>query len=279
MKTYNNHSFQPAALLASITLFAAASSQVQTTIFTDNFNVAATASLDGSDQTGRHTGLVANDVLVRSGGVQMAIAGNQLTFKTADPAGRVRFQPVALPANTLYDFAAGTSGTAILGAGGFRFEFDWTPDNNTTFDNWVSLSAGYTAFDQTVRVNNSATDFGLLFRNTGETLFFDNGASAAGNNYDVSGGAFQRHATIDFTFGSFADGSAATANAYIDNVFVGSQNFTWDNNAGALYLELGNIGSVKQLDNISITAVPEPSSLALLGLAGLAALGFRRSKA
>jgi Carbohydrate binding module (family 6)/Divergent InlB B-repeat domain len=230
-----------------------------TTIFTDNFNIADTNSLDGSDQAGRHTGLVANDLLARSGGAQMEIASNQLTFKTGSPVtGIVRFQPVALPSGTLYNFGAGSSGSAMLGAGGFRFEFDWTPDNSTS-DSWVSLSAGYVSFEEAVRVNHSATDFGVLFRNNGGSQFFDNGATTAGNNFDVSGGAIRRHAKVDFTFESLADGSAVTAMTYVDNVLLGSRNFTWDSNNGVLYLELGNIGSVKQLDNISVTTLPAAS--------------------
>lgn len=278
MKKHTQSVLRTAGFAAAIALSAALSPASATVLYTDNFNVADTGSLDGSDQTGRHSGLLANDILLRSGGVQQAIAGNQLTFKTGDPSGRVRFQPTSLPANTLYDFAAGTSGTEILSAGGFQVDFDWTPDNNTA-GAWVSFSLGYTAFDQTVRINQAQTDFGILLRNNGETLMFDNSVGTAGSNFDVSGGAYQRHATIAFTFGSFADGSSVTANSYVDNVLVGTSNFTWDNNAGALYMELGNIESVKQLDNVSISTVPEPSSLALVTLAGAAVLARRRSKA
>lgn len=268
-----------AGFAAAIALSAALQSATASTLlYSDNFNVPDTNSLDGSDQTGRHSGLLANDILLRSGGVQQEIAGNQLTFKTADPTGRVRFQPTSLPANTLYDFAAGTSGTAILSAGGFQVDFDWTPDNNTA-PAWLSFSLGYTSFDETIRINQSQTDFGILFRNNGETVLFDNGAGTSGSNFDVSGGAYQRHATLTFAFGSFADGANVAANAYVDNVLVGTSNFTWDNNAGALYLELGNIESVKQLDNVSISTVPEPTSLALVALAGVSVLVRRRSKA
>lgn len=262
MKRTIQSAFRNALLIcASAVMAISANDSAAADIFTDNFNVADTNSLDGSDQTGRHTGLVANDVLLRSGGIQMAIAGNQLTFKdsgalvTFPRTGNIRFQPVALPENTQYDFAAGTSGTAMLGAGGFRFEFDWTPNDNSTGD-WISLSAGYTEFEVFLRVNDFTTDFGVLFRNSGGSQFFDNGEGTDGESFDVSDGPVQHHARVDFIFSSFADGSAVTATAYVDDVLLGSRNFTWDSNSGVLYLELGNIDSVKQLDNVSISTLP-----------------------
>jgi hypothetical protein len=267
------HSLPIVVLAASLGAASAAS-----VIYTDNFNIADTSSLDGSDQTGRHSGTAANDILVRSGGVQMTITSGSLDFKTADPAGRVRFQPTSLPANTLYNFAAGTTGSSIIADGGFRFEFDWTPDNTTNNDGWISLSAGYSSFDATVRVNQAATDFGILFRNTGGVNYFDGGSGFTGTSFDVSGGAFTRHATIDFLFGSFADGSNVTANAYVDSLLVSSHNFTWDGNGGALHLELGNLGSQKSLDNLSITTIPEPATTGLAVFAGCFAC-FRRRRA
>lgn len=254
------------------------SAHATTVIYTDNFNIDDTTSLDDSNQTGRHSGTAAGDILLRSGGVQMTITGGSLGFKTADPAGRVRFQPTSLPVNTLYNFAAGVTGSSILADGGFRFEFDWTPDNTTNNDGWVSLSAGYTSFDTTVRVNQTATDYGILFRNTGGVNYFDNGSASTGTSFDVSGGAFTRHASIDFYFGSFADGSNVTANAYVDSTLVSSHNFTWDGNSGALYLELGNLGSQKSLDNLSISTIPEPSAPGLAALAGVLAVGRRRRR-
>ncbi|MGL5019976.1 MAG: hypothetical protein ACRDBP_17715 [Luteolibacter sp.] len=262
MKRTNQSAFRNALLIcASAVMAISANDSIAAEIFTDNFNVADTNSLDGSDQTGRHTGLVAKDVLLRSGGIQMEIAGHQLTFKNRESfqtfprTGNIRFQPVALPANTHYDFASGASGTAMLGAGGFRFEFDWTPDNNSS-GNWISLSAGYTAFEVDLRVNDFTTDFAVLFRNSGGSQFFDNGEGTDGDSFDVSDGPVQRRARVDFTFSSFADGSVVTAKAYVDNVLLGSRNFTWDDNGGVLYLELANIDSVKQLDNVSISTLP-----------------------
>src|SRR3954468_21981555 len=49
-------------------------------LFTDNFDIPDTSSLDGSIQTGRHTGILASDLVLRSGGTQMAISSQQVDF-------------------------------------------------------------------------------------------------------------------------------------------------------------------------------------------------------
>lgn len=46
----------------------------------------------------------------------------------------------------MWNFASGAAGAQILADGGFRFEFDWTPLNNTT-DDWVCLNVGFNYLD------------------------------------------------------------------------------------------------------------------------------------
>lgn len=275
MKAYYRLAHKSTHWFASLALMASASlSSAATVIFTDNFNVGDAGSLDGSDQTGRNTGVVAG-IVTQSGGVQHSISSGQLNLinkPSWETRGHIRFADT----NGIYNFAAGASGATIAAAGGFRFEFDWTSTNNTS-GNWLSFTVGHTSVEEFQRVTDGATDFGVLFANNGGSQFFDNGAFlGSGTAFNVTP-LGQHHAMIDFTFGSFADSSAVVATVYMDNNLVGSQNFTWDNNGGILNMELATYEETRRLDNISISAIPEPSSLALFGLTGLA-LTVRRRK-
>jgi len=195
-------------------------------------------------------------------------------------SGRVRFQDAAaLPGDALWNFASGAGGSQILQDKNFRFAFDWTPADNTS-TNWISLSVGINVFDIATRVNDAQTDFGILFRNNGGTQLFDNGAATTGGNFNVPIVA-THHAQIDFSFTSFADGSNVIATPSVDGVPVGTPfTFQWDNDGGVMNLELGNLAGGTKLDNISIStvAVPEPSAVWLLAMAGVGVAAIRRRR-
>jgi hypothetical protein len=268
--------------LAALTFGITATSSHAALLFTDNFNIPDTGSLDGSDQTGRHAGIIASDVVLRSGGVQHTISGGQLNVLPTSGSpnvGRVRLQSAAaLPTSTMYDFGSGLGGAQMLADGGFRFEFDWTPPDNSS-NNWISFSLGANVFDQFVAVNSATTDFGIIFRNNGVIDTFDNGSGTSnGSTFDITN-VTQRHATLDFAFSSFADGSSVTASIMVDNVSVGAPLvFDWNGNASVINMEMASITTAKPVDNISISTIPEPSGAMLLGLAGLIATGRRRRK-
>ena len=266
--------------LAALALACTAALAPASVLFTDNFDIADTGSLDGSDQTGRHTGLIANDIVLRSGGIQHTISGGQLNV-LAPGLGRVRFQSAAaLPGNALYDFGSGAGAAQMLADGGFRVEFDWTPVNNTSTD-WICVNLGYNYFDTGVGVNQPSTDFGMLFRNNGGTQIFDNSVVVGTPSYAAPTVA-THHALIDFAFSSFADGSLITATPSVDGIAAGAPViFDWNGNAGVISLELGANDGTKRLDNLSIStvSVPEPTSLALLGLVGFAAASRPRRSA
>lgn len=275
MNQRTKHAFTKTASLALVVIGLTTALSAGAPLFSDNFNIPDTASLDGSDQTGRRTGLLANDVVSRSGGIQHSITGGQLDFLVAGGAdGRVRFHN-ANDLNVLWDFASGPAGTQILVDGGFRMEFDWTPTDNTV-DNWVSYTVGNNGLDAAIRVAALTTDFGILFRNDGRTQIFDNSVAVTGPNFDVSL-VRPHHAALDFSFSSFADGSNVSVIGSVDGVVLGpAWTFQWDGNTGVINMELGNLAQGTRLDNISLISVPEPTVPAILGFAGFAAVRRRR---
>jgi hypothetical protein len=93
--------------------------RAQTVIYTDNFDIPGITSLDGSDQTGRHTGLFATNVLGRCGGIQFTITSSNLNvFQTGGGSdGRMRFAASTNVSGT-WDWASGSAGLVITTAGG-----------------------------------------------------------------------------------------------------------------------------------------------------------------
>ena len=251
-------------------------------LFSDNFNTPDTGNLDLSDQTGRRAGLVPT-IQVRSSRVQHGIAGNQLNFLSVG-SGRIRFHDDSdndvNTAGGWHDWAAGAGGASILGEGTLRIEFDWSAGNDTS-TNWVSVNFGHNAEgagEPAMRVNDGGTDIGMLFRFNGETELFDNGANlGAQGSFTPSVGV--RHVSMEYTFGSFADGTSVSMVANVDGTQVYSgTGFTLDSNGGALHLELGTNENT-MIDNLvisSVTVVPEPTSIAMLALGGLGLLRRRR---
>ena len=226
----------------------------RTPILGDNFNAPDTANFDGSDQTGRRTGLLADSVQLRSSMIQHGITDNQLSMLVAGEA-RIRFHD-ANNLNNWWNWASGAAGTAITSEGGLRVEFDWTPADNTS-DNWISFNIGFpnSGGEPGMRITDPGTDFGILFRNNGGTQFFDNGVAETGDTFDVATVA-TRHVTLDYAFGSFADGAPVSVTAAVDGVPVLTNRvFNWAGNNGTLAMELGNLAAGTLIDNISISTL------------------------
>lgn len=240
-------------------------------LFGDNFNVPDTGNLDLSSQAGRRSGLDPA-IQVRSSMIQHGISGNQLNFLWAGgPTGRVRFHNDpdndVNTAGTWHDWAA-SNGTQILADGGLRVEFDWIA-GNTTSANWVAFNIGHNGDvgEPGFRVNDPSNDFGILFRFNGATEIWDNGGipGLSGSAAPVVG---LRHIMIDYTFNSFADGTSVAVSAWESGTNVHNGSFTWDGNAGQLYMELETLENTL-IDNLSFSTIPEPSGAALGLLCGL----------
>jgi hypothetical protein len=256
------------------------STQSEGTLFLlDNFNAPDTNNLDLSDQTGRRSG-VASFVQVRSSRIQHGIARNQLNFLD-NRTGRIRFHDDSDNDNTTggpwYDWATGVTGAEILSNGNLRVEFDWLAGNDTS-NNWISVNMGISGPGEpepAFRVNNGATDIGMLFRFNGQTELFDNGTNlGAQGTFSPTVGL--RRITLDYDFDSFADGTNVALTASVDGTEVYSGNpFTWDGNANSLYFEIGTLENTA-LDNVQISSIPEPSASLLALFGGLGLLRRRR---
>lgn len=236
-----------AALLAGA---AVATAPANTLLWSDNFDVPDTTNFDGAPLTGRLSGTLSAATRLHAAGIQQRILGNQLQMQ----GGRVRFQNMGLA--TWYNWAAGTEAANILAEGGIRVEFDFT-STDLVSTNWVSFVIGHgnqAAGEPATRVNNAATDFGILFRNNGATERFDNGTNLGpgGSTTPVA----TRHIVLDYAFASYADGTPVKIRASVDGVLVSSNTFTWDGNAGELYMELETNQSGTRIDNYSISTVP-----------------------
>ena len=71
------------------------------------------------------------------------------------------------------------------------------------------------------------------------------------------------HITLDYAFGSFADGAPVSVTAAVDGVpVVTSRVFQWAGNAGTLAMEIGNLATGTLIDNFSVSTlgVFEPDS-------------------
>jgi hypothetical protein len=239
-----------------------------TLLFSDNFNVPNTDNFDGSPlvtgnpPVNRRGGTLANVVALRSARAQQWIREEQVSMR-AGPS-RLRFQE----GGNWFNWAAGATGEAILADGGIRVEFDWVP-TNTTSTNWVSFNIGLpgaAAGEPGVRVNHQGTDFGILFRNTGGTQLFDNGAVIGdGGNFPAT--TTSRHVVLDYAFSTFNDGALVRLRASVDGVRVATNTFSWDMNAvnglPQLIMELETNEANSLIDNYRISTIPSEIELAI----------------
>lgn len=248
-------------------------------LFSDNFDTADSASFDAATMGSRLSGTVAAETYLRSWGTQQQINANQLLMPTRNSGG-VRFENALNDPTTgaadRFNWAGGAAGSAIIAGGGFRVAFDWTPPENTLGD-WVSFQVGTNNAD-TGNLTNAGTDYGILFRNNGNTERFDNGVNlGAGGAFTALAGGVVRQVEITYNFNSFADGSAVTAISRVNGVEVANDSFVWDGNSGELRFELGSISANSRIDNLTISVIPEPTTAAI-ALSSLLGLGLRRRR-
>lgn len=231
--------------------------QGQTLLFQDNFNVADNTSFDAALTDGRLSGTLASDIVLRAHRAQQQIQSSQLRLilPGGGGAGGVRFNPLPAPFTSRFNWASGSTGSDILASGGFIVSFDWTPANNTATQ-WITWAVGTPNADTGGSiVNTVTTDYGILLRNNGGTQRFDNstGLGNGGTFPTTEGGATTYAVTIEYIFSDFADGTPVTAITTVDGTEVANDSFAWDDNAGALYMEMATNLTGNLIDNLAIS--------------------------
>lgn len=259
-------------LLLAASLPLLASSAHGALLWMDNFNAPDTNNFDGAVMTGRLSGSEAGNTALSSFGFLQSVNNNQLLLPQANNGVRFGGQ------FSRFDWAGGASGTAILGAGGFKVSFDWIPADNTDTE-WMSFQVGTVNDDNG---NLTDDDYGILFRNNGASQRFRNAPAPNGNQgegipFAATPGGVARQIEITYTFSSFADGSPVTATSTVNGFQVASDTFNWDGNAGSMRMELGNGVNNTRIDNLRIDTIPEPTGAVLLS-AGLGLLALRRRR-
>lgn len=161
----------------------------------------------------------------------------------------------SIPDNT----PAGASSSIVIGSGGNVQDLTVTlqgMSHTWVGDLIISLSNGSTSVNLTNRPGNPATTFGYSWDLGGDYTFDD----AAAQTWEGVGSAF----TGTLASGSYAPEGALSS--FNGGSLVGTWTLTISDNAG------GDLGS---LQGWTLTNVPAPSAMALLGLGGLVA-GRRR---
>lgn len=188
-----------------------------------------------------------------------------------------------------HDFASNLAG------GGLTIQFDMSFLNggggNVSW--WMGTASGdiepadITNGTKQIPLQFSGSDVGLLWRGGASTggsflagVAVDNGF-ASGHVRTGGGSSAMR---IDIFTNSAAAGSPATVRLTIDGnvtdingAAAGTDlSFNWDAQ-GAAYTGFGsNVATYYAIDNLVVTAIPEPASLGMLAIGGLIALRRRR---
>lgn len=256
--------------LAVLTAFTiAGQASAATLLFLDNFNTASLGNGNfnndiATDQSGTAATKTYTTVLGGGwdGAYQRGNGGTWLMY-----AGTGGFGSSNMRGSLNYDIAAAANTLSSA----LQISFNMTV-SNPNGDSWSSFTVG----DQNPFVTAGTVGFGSIFRDSGNTTQFSNGGAVGGSatftdgqmitfvlsDFDGSGSAFN------------SDGETDVVKMYVGNTLTNT--FTGLNlDAADQFISFHANNVVANIDNLSITAIPEPSA-ALLGGLGLLALLRRR---
>jgi hypothetical protein len=271
----------PLAALAAFTIAGPASATV--VLFSDNFNTAQgggafndgpslTADQSGTAATQTYTTIGANFAFQRgNGGNWLMHASGAVPGSGTNMAGSLNYD-IAAAANAQ---AAGNQALSIS----FNMNVAGSQGGDTTL--WTSFTVGG---GQNPFVNNAGVGFSSLFRDNGGTQQFSNGADLGDIPYSNPGPSFTDGQLITFVL-SDATGSGSAFDVSngandIVKMYVGgslTNTFTGLNlDASDQFISFNAAGTETYIDNLTITAIPEPHAALLGGLGVLALLRRRR---
>jgi hypothetical protein len=259
-----------------IPLLALSQTGFATVILSDNFTVTANSN-DPNLQiaNGRQSG-------TSSTSTYRVYGAQHQTGNTGTDVG----QPVVSDGN--YLLLGGSGGVqntleitnALTGGKPLTISFDMyvtgANANNAGFDPTAWTAFTLRIMDQTAPTSGP-TGFGMLARYNGGVQFFNNGVK-----FDQPAG-YSTSSSWSFTFSDTAGtGSPFAGNGskvtFVNGLNTGTIALSQLSTTGGLYVGFQNLNNnFGGIDNLVIaTAVPEPSTLACLAVAGFGVLAFRR---
>jgi len=248
------------AALAACTIIVGANAA--TVLYSENFNGEGTAVGVYDDGTTPEINFGSIGILQSTGASQGGNAGDAAWSLSNSGIGQngLRF-------GNGYNWATGLNAATILLAGGFSVAFDYTVAGDA--ENWMAVRVG--SGGENSFVNAADVTFGALARGDGRMQTFEN---AAADSFGTATVGATRSARFNYEFTSWAAGATVTFTGIIDGNTVATDIFTWDA-TDDMKIVFAGYADGTLVDNIVVSAIPEPSS-ALLGGLGLLALLRRR---